>query len=152
MRFDDGSQQNPSRRIEATGALDLLTALVTHGLAHHRLHHHVKRTVLTSFQRLAFKAGGFFVPGLGYGKYIGDPLAEVAMSAGQEPHADDRTIELLTSMGYTAQDFIRAIEFLVAHDYAERVGGITIREREFTNRLARLRTLHSSDPDPVATE
>ena len=118
-----------------------LRALVVHGVAHHRLHHHGKRNILAFLQRIAFKIGGFFVPGLSYGHHLGGPLTEVPLSAGQERGADAKTATYLTRMGYPAQDWLRAMEFLVEHDYPEHVGRITTRGRGFTNRIGRLRTL-----------
>ena len=117
----------------------ILTALIAHGVAHYRLHHHGRRSIINFLQRLAFKAGGFFVPGLSQGYRIGGPLAEVVLSTGQEPSADRKTVTYLTAMGSSAQDLRRALEFLVEHGYTERVGNIVIRDREFTNRINRLR-------------
>ena len=117
----------------------ILTALIAHGVAHYRLHHHGRRSIVDFFQRLVFKAGGVFVPGLSQGYRIGGPLVEVALSAGQEPSADRKTVTYLTAMGYSAQDLRRALEFLVEHGYTEHVGNIVIRDREFTNRINRLR-------------
>ena len=48
-------------------------------------------------------------------------------------------------MGYSAQDLLRALEFMVEHGYAERVGGITGRGRSFTNRISRLRHRSADD-------
>lgn len=122
----------------------ILTALVAHGVAHHQLRHHRHRGVLLAIQQIAFKVGGFFVPGLSQGHYVGGPLAEVALSAGQEPKADAQTVTYLTRMGYAAEDLRRALEFLVEHEYAERVGRVTLRGRELTNRISALR--HADPP------
>ena len=117
----------------------ILTTLLTHGVAHHRLHHHGQRSILNVLQRIAFKVGGFFVPGLSHGHHIGGPLAEVALSGGQEPAADAKTITYLTRMGYSEQELRLALEFLAEHGYGERVGRVSVRGREFTNRIAKLR-------------
>ncbi len=117
----------------------ILTALVAHGVAHHRLHHDIQRSALNMVQRAAFKAGGFFVPGLSQGHRIGGPLMEVALSAGQEPAADAKTVEYLKEMGRSAHDLLEALEFLVTHGYTEQVGHITLRREDFSNRIASLR-------------
>ena len=117
----------------------MITALVVHGIAHHRLHHDTQRSALNVVQRAAFKAGGFFVPGLSQGYRVGGPLMEVALSAGQEPAADAKTVEYLKEMGRSEGDLLAALEFLVTHGYTEQVGRITLRREDFTNRIASLR-------------
>ncbi|MBI4354361.1 MAG: hypothetical protein HY595_03910 [Candidatus Omnitrophica bacterium] len=117
----------------------ILTALVAHGVAHHRLHHDAQRNALNLVQRAAFKAGGFFVPGLSQGHRIGGPLMEVALSAGQEPAADTKTVEYLKEMGRSERDWLEALEFLVAHGYTEQVGRIIVQREDFANRIASLR-------------
>lgn len=118
---------------------DLVRALLAHGVAHHRLHHYTRRGGVRILSRLAFKMGGFFVPGLSHGHYAGDPIAEAAFSAGQEQEADKKTVEYLTRMGRSAQDLIQALEFLEAHGYAERVGRLVIPPHRFALRSSYLR-------------
>jgi len=124
----------------------VVLALLAHGVAHHRLHHYTKRGALRTLQRAAFKAGGFFVPGLGHGHYVGDPLTEVVLSAGQEPSADSKTVTYLIAIGHSEQALIRALEFMMEHGYAERVGRIVTPSKDFASRIARLRraNAHSS--------
>ncbi len=135
----------PQRHIYITESLleqaddVLVTTLVAHGLAHHRLHHQGKRSIGTVIQKLAFKAGGVFVPGLSQGSRIGGPLTEVALSAGQEPSADERTIQYLEALGYSVAELLNALEYLVDHGYAERVGRVSSRDRKFINRISELR-------------
>lgn len=116
-----------------------LSALVAHGMAHHRLHHHGKRDVLTVIQKAAFKVGGFFVPGLSHGWRLTDPLAQVAAGAKQEQAADDKTIKYLDEAGYSGRQWLNVLEFMVEQDYGERVGRIGYRDRQLTNRIERLR-------------
>lgn len=120
----------------------ILTALVAHGVAHHRLHHYAQRNAINVVQRAAFKAGGFFVPGLSHGHYLGGPLIEVALSAGQEPQADAKTVAYLRGMGRSPDDLLRALEFLVEHGYTERVGNVAVEREDFANRIASLRRQH----------
>ena len=119
---------------------EIVRALLAHGVAHHRLHHHTRRGGARILSRLAFKVGGFFVPGLGYGHYAGDPIAEAAFSAGQEQEADKKTVEYLTRMGRSARDLIQALEFLEAHGYAERVGRLVIPPHRFALRSSALKS------------
>ena len=129
---------------------EILTALIAHGVAHHQLHHYGKRQVVETVQQVAFKVGGFFVPGLGYGKYATSPMTELALSAGQEPSADRGTVQSLTRMGLSSEVWIRTLEFLVEHGYAERVGRITMREEELLSRVTPWRK--SSAPDAPPTD
>ena len=92
------------------------------------------------------------MPGLSQGHHLGGPLAEVPLSAGQERGADAKTLEILRSMGRPADDLLRALEFLRAHEYAERVGRITTRDKGFTNRIEKLRQSAARGADRVQTE
>ena len=130
----------------------ILTALVAHGVAHHRLHHYAQRNAINVVQRAAFKAGGFFVPGLSQGHYLGGPLIEVALSAGQEPAADEKTVEYLKDMGRSEQDLLEALKFLVAHGYTEQVGGITLQREDFANRIASLSRRLSAPSNSPSSE
>lgn len=130
----------------------ILTALVVHGVAHHRLHHGGQRMMINLVQRGAFKAGGFFVPGLSHGHRLGGPLIEVMLNAGQEPQADEKTVEYLTEMGRSGQDWRRALEFLAEHGYAERVGNVMLQREDFTNRIAALRTPMASAAESTAPD
>jgi len=117
----------------------ILAALVAHGVAHHRLHHYAQRNAINVVQRGAFKAGGFFVPGLGHGHYLGGPLLEVALSAGQEPQADAKTVAYLRGMGYAQDDLLHALEWLETNGYSELVGHVRAQGADFTNRIDSLR-------------
>ena len=128
----------------------ILTALVAHGVAHHRLHHYAQRNAIHFVQRSAFKAGGFFVPGLSHGHYLGGPLLEVALSAGQEPAADAKTVEYLNAMGRSGHDLLDALEWLVTQGYTEHVGHITLQREDFANRIASLRRHLATSPAPPA--
>ena len=116
----------------------IVTALLAHGIAHHRLQHFTKRGGVNLLQRVAFKVGGFFVPGLGYGRYVGDPIVEGAFSGGHESGADKKTVAYLRAMGRSPADLARALEFLIAHGYGERTGGLVSADRELQSRRNRL--------------
>ena len=148
----------PQRHIYlATSLIDqaddaVLTALIAHGVAHHQLHHAGQRTAVSWLEQAAFKAGGFFVPGLSYGYYIGGPITEVVLNAGQESQADAQTVAYLTRMGRSSQDLLRALEFLVAHGYSERVGRIILHKEDFTNRIADLQRRPPAESHPDSTD
>lgn len=124
---------------------ELVRALLAHGVAHHRLHHHTRRGGARILSRLVFKVGGFFVPGLSHGHHAGDPIVEAAFSAGQEQEADKKTVEYLTRMGRSSHDLIQALEFLEAHGYAERVGRLVTPPHRFALRIQHLELLDISD-------
>lgn len=124
-------------------ALDdqMVTALLAHGVAHHRLHHYTRRGVVRMLSQAVFKAGGFFVPGLSHGHYVGDPIAEAAFSAGQEQEADEKAVLYLTRMGRSAQDLIQALRVLHDRGYAERVGRLIAPSATLVLRLQHLERL-----------
>lgn len=124
----------------------IVTALLAHGVAHHRLHHHTRRGAARVLSQAAFKVGGFFVPGLGHGHHVGDPIAEAAFSAGQEQAADKKAAAYLTRMGRTTQDLADALAFLKDAGYGECVGRLRISSREFESRLRTLAHLQASGP------
>ena len=117
----------------------MLTALVAHGIAHHRLHHLGQRSGVLTLQNVVFKVGGNFVPGLGYGKYATEPLSEVAMGSWQEMAADAKTVEYLKEFGYTGKEWLDALVYLQEHGYAERVSQLVMRGSDFTGRIAKLK-------------
>ena len=117
----------------------ILTALVAHGMAHHRLHHLGKRSGVLTLQSVAFKIGGNFVPGLGYGKYATEPLSEVAMGSWQEMAADAKTVEYLKEIGYTGKEWLDALIYLQDQGYSERVSQLVMRGSDFTGRIAKLK-------------
>ncbi len=119
----------------------MLAAILAHGLAHHRLHHMGQRSGILTFQKVAFKVGGTFVPGLGYGKYASEALSEVAMGSWQEPSADAKTVEYLSEMGLSGQAWLKALQYLKDQGYAEQVGRMTMRGEDFTGRIAKLQEL-----------
>ena len=123
---------------------DLVRALLAHGVAHHRLHHHTRRGGVRILSQLAFKAGGFFVPGLSYGHYAGDPIVEAAFSVGHEEGADKQAAVYLARMGRSPQDLIRAYGFLQEHGYAERVGRLVIPPHRLALRTSALQDLGPS--------
>lgn len=133
----------PNRHVYLSSALleqaddAVVTALLAHGVAHHRLHHFTKRGAVHLLQRSAFKVGGFFVPGLGYGHHLGDPIAEGAFSAGHEAGADTKAMEYLRAMGRDPADLAHALEFLLAHGYGERVGRLVSSGNALEARAAR---------------
>jgi len=135
----------PQRHIYLSEALlkeadeTIVRSLLVHGVAHHRLHHHGQRSLFKLAQWAVFKVAGAFVPGVGYGRHVSDPLLEVPLSAGQERQADTKTVTYLARMGRPPEDFVRALEFLAERGYAERVGRVTSRREAFRNRIERLR-------------
>lgn len=122
----------------------ILRALIAHAVAHHRLHHYTQRGIATTLQQGAFKAGGVFVPGLSHAHHVGGPLTERLISPRQESSADDRAIEYLQRMGYSAEDFARALEWMAERDFAERIGHTTSRGKTLTGRAVRVRTQAAS--------
>lgn len=124
---------------------DIVRALLAHGVAHHRLHHYTRRGGIRLLSQAAFKVGGFFVPGLSHGHHLADPIAEATFSIGQEQEADKKAALYLTRMGRSAQDLIQALEFLMAHGYAERVGRLIVPSDRLAPRLSSLKRLDLSD-------
>ena len=118
---------------------DVVLVLLAHGIAHHRLHHHTTRGLARLFQRIVFKVAGAFVPGLSYGTYLGDPIAEAASGANQEAGADDKTAAYLARMGKPPETILRALEWMQTHGYRERVGRLVLSDHEWAPRLAHLR-------------
>jgi predicted Zn-dependent protease len=117
----------------------MLAAMLSHGLAHHRLHHLGQRSGVLAFQKALFKVSGMLVPGLGYGKYAADPLSEVAMGSWQELAADVKTVEYLQEAGFSREDWARALQLFMDQGYAEQVGRATMRKGDFTQRIAELK-------------
>ena len=127
----------------------ILTALLAHGIAHHDLAHHTKRGIMRSVQYVAFLIGGAFVPGLGFGWYVADPVMEGVMSAGQEFSADAKAVTYLEKLGYSVDEYVKALEFLTSHQYVERTGGILTTQEGFSGRIAALRGRHASTDRPT---
>ena len=123
-----------------------LTALLAHGIAHHELHHHMKRGVMWTLQYLAFLVGGLFVPGLGFGYLAGGAIVDSIMSSGQEFSADAKTLTYLKPLGYSVDDYIHALEFLAAHHRTERTGGVFTSQQGFALRIAELKKRPASPP------
>lgn len=122
----------------------VLTALLAHGIAHHELHHETKRGVIQSLQYVAFLIGGFFVPGLGFGWFAAEPAVEAGMGFAQEFSADPKTLGYLKPLGYSEEEYIRALEFLTAQHYFERAGKRAMIQRDFSRRIATLRKRRTS--------
>ena len=117
----------------------VLTALLAHGIAHHELGHHGKRNFIQTLQYWAFQIGGWFVPFLGFGTFAAMPVLEAGMSFTQEFSADAKAVTYLQPLGYSTEDYIRALQFLANHHRAERSGDLLTTQDEFSSRIAQLR-------------
>ena len=119
----------------------MLRALIAHAVSHHRLHHYTQRDLADTGQKVAFKTGGQFVPGLSNAGHVGGPVSESLMGPPHEASGDRKTRIYLQRMGAPEEDFPRALEFLADRDYAERIGRTTSRPNTLRSRAARARKL-----------
>ncbi len=122
----------------------ILTALLAHGVAHHEIHHLAKRDSVRGAATTLAMVASCIVPGTSAVGLVADPMIEGAMSTPQEFTADIRAIIYLEHMGYTVDDYVRALEFLSTHHYAERTGGVVTTEQRFSSRIAAIRRRHVS--------
>lgn len=129
----------------------LLTALLAHGIAHYDLTHHAKRGIVRGVQYVAFLVGGFFVPGLGLGWPLADQMMEGTMSLGQDFTADAKAVTYLERMDSSAEEYIRALEFLASRHCVERTGGLLTKQEGFAQRIAALKRRRTAPPQGGAT-
>lgn len=91
--FSDGLARQPQRHLDA---------LVAQKVAHEVLGHAGQRRILSLSISGGFALLGFFWPGLGLVDFVVNPLVVRAFSREQQLSADQRAIEILTTMGHAA--------------------------------------------------
>ncbi|HEY7204688.1 MAG TPA: M48 family metalloprotease [Methylomirabilota bacterium] len=137
--FTDGLTRQPRPIIEAA---------VAHEVAHELLGHVGSRRKLSMALTASFSAAGLFAPGAGMLDFLVNPLVVRAFGRQQELQADQKAVEILRAMGYTAPRrlLVTALQTLAAHTPKEREGleGLLATHPALDERTAALEPLEPS--------
>jgi Zn-dependent protease with chaperone function len=133
--FSEGLARQPQRVIDA---------IVAQKVAHEVLGHEGTRRRLSLSVTAGFTVLGLVVPGLGLLDFLVNPLVVRAFTRDQELDADQKALEILTSMGHEAPRRALAAALRAAGGVNGPVtGGLFATEPDLDERLARLEPLES---------
>ena len=117
----------------------ILAALLAHAMAHDALGHPRARNVAQTVSTVGFTVADLFIPFAGMGEMIVDPLLRRGVVSARERSADDLAITYLERMGYTAGDYLVALEFMRLRKCSEQTGKRTKAQKGFSGRIRRIR-------------
>lgn len=111
--------------VVSTGLLSMfddneLSLILLHENAHVKYDHAAKNALLSDVTSAAFTIGGLFVPGVGYGNLLVNPLVTSGYSRSQELEADRDVVNQCYLMGLNPDQYVAALEKL--KQYAARKG------------------------------
>ncbi|MDD3846785.1 MAG: M48 family metalloprotease [Syntrophorhabdaceae bacterium] len=87
-----------------------LALVFLHENAHIKYNHAAKNSLLSDATSAAFTIGGFFLPGVGYGNLIVNPLVTKGYSRSQELEADKDVIDQCHLLRLTPDHYVSALE------------------------------------------
>ena len=87
-----------------------LSLILLHENAHVKYDHAAKNALLSDVTSAAFTIGGLFLPGVGYGNLLVNPLVTSGYSRSQELEADRDVINKAYLMGLNPGHYISALE------------------------------------------
>ncbi|MBP1748109.1 MAG: Peptidase family [Deltaproteobacteria bacterium] len=101
--------------VVTTGLLSMcddneLSLILLHENAHIKYDHAAKNALLSDVTSAAFTLGGLFLPGVGYGNLLVNPLVTSGYSRSQELEADRDVINQAYLMGLNPDHYISALE------------------------------------------
>jgi Zn-dependent protease with chaperone function len=101
--------------VVTTGLLQMcddneLALIFLHENAHVKYNHAAKNSLLSDATSAAFTIGGLFLPGVGYGNLIVNPLITRGYSRSQELEADKDVVDQCNLLRLTPDHYISALE------------------------------------------
>lgn len=101
--------------VVTTGLLQMcddneLSLIILHENAHIKYDHAAKNSLLSDATSAAFTIAGFFLPGVGYGNLIVNPLVTSGYSRSQELEADKDVIDQCHLLRLTPDHYVSALE------------------------------------------
>ena len=101
--------------VVTTGLLSMcddneLALVFLHENAHIKYDHAAKNSLLSDVTSAAFTIGGLFVPGVGYGNLIVNPLVTRGYSRSQELEADKDVVDQCHLLHLTPDNYVSALE------------------------------------------
>ena len=97
-----------------------LSLIFLHENAHIKYDHAAKNALLSSVTSAAFTIGGLFIPGVGYGDLLVNPLVTSGYSRSQELEADRDVVNQCYLMGLNPDQYITALDKM--RQYAAKKG------------------------------
>ena len=113
--------------VVTTGLLSMcddneLSLILLHENAHIKYDHAAKNALLSDVTSAAFTIGGLFLPGVGYGNLLVNPLVTSGYSRSQELEADRDVINQAYLMGLNPDHYISALEKMKQYAAAKGEG------------------------------
>ena len=101
--------------VVTTGLLTMLddnelSLILLHENAHIKYEHAAKNALLSEVTSAAFTIGGLFLPGVGYGNLLANPLITSGYSRSQELEADRDVVNQCYLMGLNPDHYVAALE------------------------------------------
>ena len=101
--------------VVTTGLLSMfddneLSLILLHENAHIKYDHAAKNALLSDITSAAFTIGGLFLPGVGYGNLLANPLLTSGYSRSQELEADRDVVNQCYLMGLNPDQYVAALE------------------------------------------
>ena len=101
--------------VVTTGLLSMcddneLSLILLHENAHVKYEHAAKNELLSNVTSAAFTIGGLFLPGVGYGNLLVNPLVTSGYSRAQELEADRDVVNQCYLIGLNPDHYIAALE------------------------------------------
>lgn len=87
-----------------------LALILLHENAHIKFNHAAKNALLSDITSAAFSIGGLFIPGVGYGNLLVNPLLTSGYSRSQELEADRDVVDQCHLLGLNPDNYVSALE------------------------------------------